>query len=62
MHNCAILLSMYHNAWNCKYQPELIRDRLVCCFAARVLEKEYWINELITELFCDLADLFRSAE
>lgn len=47
--------------WDAKYDWTLIESRIICCLTSvRPCDMEYWADDTITELFCDIADFLKS--
>lgn len=54
---CRRLHGWVLSCWGAKYDNALIRERLVCCLGSlNMCDVEYWIDDSITDNFCELAD------
>ena len=52
-----IRLQLQH--WDAKYDWTMVESRLVCCLTSMTTnDMDYWINDTITKLFCEIADAF----
>jgi len=48
--------------WDAKYDWTMVKSRLICCLTSvSPVDMNYWADDTVTEIFCDIADILLPA-